>query len=109
MKTTKEFVIKQKEEEAKIKQRQNQCFICNAIIDGDQKKNPRWQWGLETDISLCKKCYDKKELDYQTKINFCVKCGKKIGFFRYNPKPKWQIDGQFCRKCWDMINVSQNR
>ncbi|MGB8573000.1 MAG: hypothetical protein WCD19_00940, partial [Nitrososphaeraceae archaeon] len=64
MKTTEEFVIKQKEEEAKIKQRQNQCFICNAIIDGNQKKNPRWQWGLENDISLCKKCYDKKELDY---------------------------------------------
>jgi len=39
MKTTEEFVIKKKEEEAKIKQRQNQCFICNAIIDGDQKKN----------------------------------------------------------------------
>jgi hypothetical protein len=109
MKTTEEFVIKQKEEEAKIKQRQNQCFICNAILDGDQKKNPRWQWGFENDISLCKKCYDKKELDYQTKINFCVKCGKKIGFFRYNPKPKWQIDGQLCRKCWDMMNVSQNR
>ena len=109
MKTTEEFVIKQKEEEAKIKQRQNQCFICNAIIDGDQKKNPRWQWGLENDISLCKKCYDKKELDYQTKINFCIKCGKKIGFFRYNPKPEWQIDGQLCRKCWDMMNVSQNR
>jgi len=108
MKTTEEFVIKQKEEEAKIKQRQNQCFICNAILDGGQKKNPRWQWGLENDISLCKKCYDKKEFDYQKKINFCVKCGKKIGFFRYNPKPKWQIDGQLCRKCWDMMNVSQN-
>ena len=108
MKTTEEFVIKQKEEEAKIKQRQNQCFICNAIIDGDQKKNPRWQWGFENDVSLCKKCYDKKESDYQTKINFCVKCGKKIGFFRYNPKPKWQIDGQLCRKCWDMMNDSQN-
>jgi len=109
MKTIEEFVIKQKEEEAKIKQRQSQCFLCNAIIDGDQKKNPRWQWGLETSSYLCKKCYDKKELDYQTKINFCVKCGKKIGFFRYNPKPKWQIDGLLCRKCWDMMNVSQNR
>jgi hypothetical protein len=109
MKTTEEFVIKKKEEEAKIKQRQNQCFICNAIIDRDQKKNPRWQWGLENDISLCKKCYDKKESDYQTKINFCLKCGNKIGFFRYNPKPKWQIDGQLCRKCWDMMNVSKNR
>jgi hypothetical protein len=108
MKTTEEFVIKQKEEEAKIKQRQNQCFICNAIIDGDQKKSPRWQWNLENDVSLCKKCYDKKESDYQTKINFCVKCGKKIGFFRYNPKRNWQIDGQLCRKCWDMMNDSQN-
>jgi hypothetical protein len=21
--------------------------------------------------------------------------------FRYNPKPKWKIEGQLCRKCWD--------
>jgi hypothetical protein len=50
----------------------------------------------------------KKNWLIKTKINFCVNCGKKIGFIRYNPKPKWKIDGQLCRKCWDTINVSQN-
>ena len=28
-------------------------------------------------------------------------CGAKLGFFRYNPKTKWKVDGQLCRKCWD--------
>ncbi len=63
---------------------------------------------MENDIYLCEKCYNQKELAYETKINFCVNCGKKIGFIRYNPKPKWKIDGQLCRKCWDTINVAQS-
>jgi len=33
--------------------------------------------------------------------NFCSICGIKIGLIRYNPKPKWKIDGQLCKKCWD--------
>ena len=107
MKTTKEFMIKQKEEEEKNNQKQNKCFICHDILD-QEKKKARWQWGLENDIFLCEKCYTQKEQDYQTKVNFCVRCGKKIGFIRYNPKPKWKIDGQLCRKCWDTINASQN-
>ena len=107
MKTTKEFFVKQQEEEQLIK-KQNQCFICHNIIDQDKKKKARWQWGMENDIFLCEKCFNKKERDYQTKIDFCVKCGKKIGFIRYNPKPKWKLDGQLCRKCWDAINASQN-
>jgi len=105
MKTTKDFVIKQKEEEEKINKKQNQCFICNNNIDPEKKKKPRWQWNMDSDIFLCEKCYDQKELAYQTKINFCVHCGKKIGFVRYNPKPQWKIDGQLCRQCWDTINV----
>jgi len=108
MKITREFMIKQKEEEEKINKKQNQCFICNDFIDPEKKKKPRWQWAMENDIYLCEKCYNQKELAYQNKINFCVNCGKKIGFIRYNPKPKWKIDGQLCRKCWDTINVSQN-
>ena len=108
MKTTKEFMIKQKEEEEKNNQKQDKCFICHGIVDQEKKKKARWQWGMENDILLCEKCYIQKEQDYQTKLNFCVRCGKKIGFIRYNPKPKWKIDGQLCRKCWDTINESQN-
>ena len=108
MKTTKEFFVKQQEEEEQLIKKQNQCFICHNIIDQDKKKKARWQWRMENDIFLCEKCYNKKEQDYQTKIDFCVKCGKKIGFIRYNPKPRWKVDGQLCRKCWDAINAAQN-
>ena len=108
LKTSKEFFIKRQEEEAQLTKKQNQCFICHKIVDQEKKKKARWQWGLENDVFLCEKCYDQKEQDYQTKVNFCVKCGKKIGFIRYNPKPQWKIDGQLCRKCWDTINSSQN-
>jgi len=24
-----------------------------------------------------------------------------MGLIRYNPKPKWNIEGQLCRECWD--------
>jgi hypothetical protein len=24
-----------------------------------------------------------------------------MGFIRYKPKPKWKINGELCRKCWD--------
>ena len=108
MKTAREFFIKQQEEEEQLRKIQNQCFICHKIIDEQKKKKARWQWGLENDVFLCEKCYSQKEQNYQTKINFCVKCGKKIGLIRYNPKPQWKIDGQLCRKCWDEIKASQN-
>ena len=26
---------------------------------------------------------------------------RKMGLIRYNPKGKWKIEGQLCRKCWD--------
>ena len=97
-----------KKKKKKLNKKQNQCLsVMISFRSGDQKKNPRWQWALENDIALCEKCYNQKELDYQNKINFCLKCGKKIGFIRYNPKPKWKIDGQLCRKCWDTMNVSK--
>lgn len=108
MKTAKEFFIKQQKEEEQLSKKQNKCFMCHKIIDEEKKKKARWQWGLESDVFLCEKCYDQKELEYQTKVNFCVKCGKKIGFIRYNPKPQWKIDGQLCRKCWDTIKASHN-
>jgi hypothetical protein len=40
MKMTREFIIKQKEEEEKINKKQNQCFICNDFIDPEKKRNP---------------------------------------------------------------------
>jgi hypothetical protein len=27
-----------------------------------------------------------------------------LGFVRYNPKPKWEVEGQLCRQCWDKRN-----
>ena len=50
---------------------------------------------------LCKACFDKKESSHDKKKNFCVLCGAKMGIIRYNPKPKWKVNGNLCRKCWD--------
>jgi hypothetical protein len=52
MKMTREFMIKQKEEEEKINKKQNQCFVCNDFIDPEKKKKPRWQWAMENDVYL---------------------------------------------------------
>jgi hypothetical protein len=71
MKTTKEFVIKQKEEEEKINKKQNQCFICNNHIDPEKKKKPRWQWNMDSGSFLCIDCFEKKELSYEKRQNFC--------------------------------------
>ena len=108
MKSAREFSVKQQEEKEQLIKKQNQCFICHKIVDPEKKKKSRWQWGLESDAFLCENCFNQREQDYERRVNFCVKCGKKIGFIRYNPKPQWKIDGQLCRKCWDTINESQN-
>ena len=50
---------------------------------------------------LCKECFDKKEEGFAKKKNYCSLCGMKMGLIRYNPKGKWKVDGQLCRKCWD--------
>jgi hypothetical protein len=60
---------------------------------------------MDSGIVLCPQCYDKSEAEFTRKLNFCAICSKKIGFIRYNPKPKWAIDGQLCRRCWDERNV----
>ena len=61
MKTTKEFMIKQKEEEEKNNQKQDKRFICHDIVDQEKKKKARWQWGMENDIFLCEKSCQCKE------------------------------------------------
>jgi hypothetical protein len=51
---------------------------------------------------LCKECFDRKEERFIRKKDYCALCDAKIGIIRYNPKRKWNIDGQLCRKCWDV-------
>lgn len=100
---TKEFMLKQKE----IPDR---CAVCKKELadhddndDADRYK-PRWQWEMEPGTLLCKSCYQKKEADYNRKLNFCAVCNGKLGLFYYHPKPAWQIEGNLCRKCWDRQN-----
>jgi hypothetical protein len=55
---------------------------------------------------LCSDCYAKKGYEFERRINFCNSCSKKLGFIRYNPKPKWKMTGQMCKNCWDSKNIS---
>jgi len=81
------------------------CANCGKHLVSEIEENrPRRQWNIESGIILCKNCYDKKEADYDKKLNFCVLCNKKMGFVRYNPKPRWNLEGQLCRTCWDTQN-----
>ena len=82
---------------------ENLCNRCKKKLDEDGKR-PHWKWNLDRNLRFCKKCYKIKEDDYEKLINYCVTCNSKLGFIRYNPKPKWKIKGQLCRKCWDNKN-----
>ncbi len=75
------------------------CVSCETKKKISDLWEPRWQWDMKG--LLCKNCFDKKESDFDKKKEFCVLCGAKMGFFRYNPKGKWKVDGQLCRSCWD--------
>jgi hypothetical protein len=99
---TKEFMIKKQEEKRKL---EVICAICkkDLIVEID-KNRPRWQWNMEAGTILCKICFDKKQSDYDKLMNLCALCNKRIGLIRYNPKPKWNIEGQLCRDCWDKQN-----
>jgi hypothetical protein len=90
---TKEFMIKQEETPDK-------CAMCGQVIEGGEK--PKWQWEMEPGSLLCKACFQKKDADHNKKTNFCASCGGKLGMFFYHPKPVWQIQGNLCRKCWDV-------
>ena len=95
---TREFALKPQESD--------KCAICKTKL-GDIAVKPRWQWELESGSLLCQQCFNKKDTDYNKKLNFCAVCGSKIGFIRYNPKPAWKIQGQMCRKCWDVRNAKK--
>lgn len=81
------------------------CSFCQCKIETDVLR-PNWRWGLEPNTSLCNDCYAKKRSEFERRMNFCNTCNKKLGFIRYNPKPKWKMTGQMCRKCWDSRNIS---
>ena len=105
MEKTKEFILKKQEEKRRLEEAPPECAICKKELTLEIDKNkPRWQWNIESGSMLCKNCYDSKEAQYDKILNFCAICNKKIGFIRYNPKPKWEIEGQLCRECWDKKN-----
>jgi hypothetical protein len=86
----------------------DKCGICKTeIASHADKYKTRWQWNLEAGTRLCKSCYDKKEAEYDKKLNFCSLCNAKLGLFRYNPKPAWHVEGQLCRQCWDNRNTKR--
>ena len=68
------------------------CCTCKIKKKVSELWEPRWQWDMQG--LLCKTCFDKKESDFNSKKAFCTLCGIKLGFFRYNPKPNWKIEGQ---------------
>ena len=107
---TRDFALKaeaDKRQALEEKDREDRtCHLCNSLINLDSdKKRPNWRWNMDSGIVLCPQCYDKSEAEFTRKLNFCAICSKKIGFIRYNPKRKWAIDGQLCRRCWDERNV----
>jgi hypothetical protein len=93
---TREYMLKQ-EEAPDI------CAMCGKEITEDSHK-PKWQWEMESGTLLCKSCFQKKDVDYNKKVNFCAICNGKLGMFYYHPKPAWHIEGNLCRKCWDIQN-----
>jgi len=99
---TKEFILKQQEEKARLENAPDICSLCGRelLVEADKNK-ARWQWNMESGSILCKKCFADKSSEHERKLNYCSICNGKLAFVRYNPKPKWNIEGQLCRKCWD--------
>ncbi len=105
---TKEFIARQQQQQQQYEEIQVNCIVCKKELKSEsEKKKPRWQWNMDSGSYLCNNCFEKKDLSYEKKRNFCSICNKKIGFIRYNPKPKWKIDGQLCKHCWDRRNQKE--
>jgi len=79
------------------------CDLCGKEVDPEDTYEPHK--GLNLKGKICKECFEGKQTEQQKKYERCTVCGKKLGFFRYNPKKEWKIDGQLCRKCWDVQNM----
>lgn len=87
-----------------------ECGLCSTEFTSEADLlRPKWQWNMEMGLKLCKQCYAVRNSEYERRINFCALCGKKLSFFRYNPKPKWKMEGQLCRSCWDSSNTQWKR
>jgi hypothetical protein len=82
------------------------CAVCDGKITSEvEQLKPKWQWNMDSNSMLCKRCFARKDLEYEKRINYCALCGTKMSFFRYNPKPRWRVEGQLCRRCWDTSNA----
>ena len=86
---------------------EERCNNCKEKVENDWKK-PNWKWNMDRDTKLCLKCYSLKEKEYEKLLNYCAICNSKLKFFRYNPKHRWKLKGQLCRKCWDLQNNQQS-
>ena len=95
---TKEFILKEQEPAVET------CALCKAAIEEGGSKKAKWQWNLEAGAVVCASCFDKKDMEFEKRVNYCAACGVKMGIIRYNPKPTWNVDGQLCRNCWDLKN-----
>ena len=105
---TKEYLVKNQLEKEKQEREVNTCCMCGLHIKSElEKVKPRWQWNLERGSILCNNCYEKKEKEFEKQRNYCAICKTNLKFFRYNPKPNWNIPGQLCRNCWDRRNEIQ--
>ena len=64
----KEYMEKQQELKEQERIKESYCSLCNIFIESD-KKNPKWQWNMESNIVLCLACYDKKQKEYEKRIS----------------------------------------
>ena len=78
------------------------CDACNSKFSQQEELMNHKQIVHGKDLKYdCKECFDKKEESFEVKKKFCALCSAEMGFIRHNPKSKWMIEGQLCRKCWD--------
>ncbi|MFQ5920915.1 MAG: hypothetical protein ACE5JV_02740 [Nitrososphaerales archaeon] len=85
------------------KKRVAKCDQCGREVDPEDLYEAHR--GLNLKGRLCKDCFEGKKTEVEKKLDYCTVCGKKLGFFRYNPRKKWNMDGQLCRECWDVQNA----
>ncbi|MFQ5941288.1 MAG: hypothetical protein ACE5KA_06295 [Nitrososphaerales archaeon] len=78
------------------------CELCGRKLD--PKDAYELHKGLNLTSKICADCFGIKRKEMDKKLESCSTCGKKLGFFRYNPKRQWGIDGQLCKQCWDYHN-----
>src|SRR5215217_5974000 len=100
------------------KKKQEFCILCKRELQ--HKYKPYKEWKING--MLCSDCHiiktkeyivkqqiekEKKDKEFEKERNYCSICGTNLRFIRYNPKPKWNMSGQLCRKCWDQRNEIQ--